>query len=39
LHEPTNLLIPGAVDDVWINPEGELIIVDYKQHQKKAKLT
>lgn len=30
LHEPTNLIIYGAVDDIWINPKGELIIVDYK---------
>jgi hypothetical protein len=26
----TNLLITGAVDDVWINSNEELIIVDYK---------
>ncbi|MBS3903002.1 MAG: PD-(D/E)XK nuclease family protein [Anaplasmataceae bacterium] len=37
-HEPTNFLVFGAVDDVWINPKGELIVVDYKatganQHQ------
>jgi len=37
-HEPTNFLVYGAVDDVWVNPEGELIVVDYKatgakQHQ------
>jgi len=30
LHEQTNLLIFGAVDDVWINKKGELIVVDYK---------
>ena len=30
LHEPTNLIITGAVDDVWINPQKELIVVDYK---------
>lgn len=30
LHTPTNLLITGAVDDVWINPRKELIVVDYK---------
>ncbi len=30
LHEPTNLIVYGAVDDIWINPKGELIIVDYK---------
>ncbi len=30
LHKPTNLLITGAVDDVWINKKGELMVVDYK---------
>ncbi len=30
LHKPTNLEISGIVDDVWVNREGELIIVDYK---------
>lgn len=30
LHQPTNLLITGAVDDVWVNPPGSLIVVDYK---------
>jgi CRISPR/Cas system-associated exonuclease Cas4 (RecB family) len=30
LHEGTNLLIFGAIDDLWINKKGELIVVDYK---------
>ena len=30
LHEGTNLLIFGAIDDLWINKKDELIIVDYK---------
>lgn len=30
LHEPTNLLIFGAVDDVWVNSRNQLIVVDYK---------
>jgi CRISPR/Cas system-associated exonuclease Cas4 (RecB family) len=29
-HEPTNFEIYGAIDDVWITPDDELIIVDYK---------
>lgn len=29
-HEPTNFIITGAVDDLWINQAGELIVVDYK---------
>lgn len=29
-HKPTDFLVFGAVDDVWVNPVGELIVVDYK---------
>ena len=29
-HKPTDFLVFGAVDDVWVNPEMELIVVDYK---------
>ena len=29
-HEETDFLVYGAVDDVWVNPQGELIVVDYK---------
>lgn len=29
-HAPTDLLVFGAVDDVWVNPKGELMVVDYK---------
>lgn len=39
LHEPTNLLITGAVDDIWVAPSGELIIVDYKATSKDAEVT
>jgi len=39
LHEPTNFLVRGGVDDVWINKEGELIIVDYKSTSKDEKVT
>lgn len=35
LHEPTNLLIRGGIDDVWVNPLGAFIIVDYKATSKK----
>jgi len=30
LHAPTNLLIFGAIDDLWQNSKGEYIVVDYK---------
>jgi CRISPR/Cas system-associated exonuclease Cas4 (RecB family) len=33
-HKPTNLIITGAVDDVWVNPKGELIVADYKATSK-----
>jgi len=29
-HQPTNLIIFGAVDDIWINAKKEFIVVDYK---------
>lgn len=35
LHEPTNLLVRGGLDDVWVNPRGEFIVVDYKATSKK----
>jgi CRISPR/Cas system-associated exonuclease Cas4 (RecB family) len=38
LHEPTNLLVFGAIDDVWVTPKGELIIVDYKATSKKSEV-
>jgi CRISPR/Cas system-associated exonuclease Cas4 (RecB family) len=36
LHEPTNLHVFGAIDDVWVNDAGELIVVDYKATAKQA---
>ena len=35
-HEPTNLILRGGVDDIWKNPAGELIVVDYKATSKKV---
>jgi hypothetical protein len=37
-HEPTNLIIFGAVDDLWVNPAGELIVVDYKATSKDGEV-
>ncbi|MBI2048427.1 MAG: PD-(D/E)XK nuclease family protein [Parcubacteria group bacterium] len=37
-HEPTGLTVSGAVDDVWVNPDGELIVVDYKATSKDSKI-
>ncbi|MAG12811.1 hypothetical protein CL630_03300 [bacterium] len=39
LHKPTNLLISGAIDDLWINDEGENIVVDYKATAKDEPIT
>jgi CRISPR/Cas system-associated exonuclease Cas4 (RecB family) len=39
LHEPTNLLIFGGVDDVWETPKGELVVVDYKATAKTKEIT
>ncbi len=38
LHPSTNLVITGGVDDVWINPMEELIIVDYKATSKNGEV-
>ncbi len=37
-HKPTNLTIRGGVDDVWVNPKGELHIVDYKATSKNGEV-
>lgn len=34
VHPESGLMISGAIDDVWVNPAGELIIVDYKATSK-----
>jgi RecB family exonuclease len=34
LHPATNFLLFGAVDDLWVLPSGELIVVDYKSTSK-----
>lgn len=38
LHPQTNLLITGGVDDIWINPKKELIVVDYKATSKNEEI-
>ncbi|MDP3795076.1 MAG: PD-(D/E)XK nuclease family protein [bacterium] len=39
LHEPTNLILTGGIDDVWVNPRGELMIVDYKATAKNGEVS
>jgi CRISPR/Cas system-associated exonuclease Cas4 (RecB family) len=38
LHKPTNLHIFGAIDDIWINDDGEVIVVDYKATAKSGEV-
>lgn len=38
-HKPTNFLVTGAIDDIWVSPQGELIIVDYKATSKAEEIT
>lgn len=39
LHRPTNLVVSGAIDDVWKTSKEELIIVDYKSTSKEEKVS
>ena len=39
LHKPTNLLVYGAIDDLWQNSQGEYIVVDYKATSKNGEIT
>ena len=39
LYELSNLLVTGAIDDIWIDEKGELIIVDYKSTSKEEKVS
>lgn len=39
LHKPTGFTVSGAVDDVWVNPKGELHVVDYKATSKDEEVT
>lgn len=39
LHEPTGFLLTGGIDDVWVNPDGELLVVDYKATAKEGEVS
>jgi len=39
LHRATNLLIFGAIDDLWQNSKQEYIVVDYKSTSKDEEIT
>ncbi|MBU4315548.1 PD-(D/E)XK nuclease family protein [Patescibacteria group bacterium] len=34
-HKKSGFIVTGAVDDIWENPKGELIVVDYKATAKE----
>ncbi|HMA77537.1 MAG TPA: PD-(D/E)XK nuclease family protein [Candidatus Paceibacterota bacterium] len=38
-HTPTNLVVCGAVDDIWLTRSGSLIIVDYKSTSKEGTIS
>ncbi len=38
-HEPSNFIVTGAVDDVWVNRSEELIVVDYKATSTSGEIT
>jgi hypothetical protein len=38
-HRPTNLVITGAVDDIWVGPKGELMVVDFKSTSTSGEIT
>lgn len=39
LHEPTNFTVFGAIDDLWVNSNGEHIVVDYKATANSTPIT
>jgi len=39
LDTDTNFLVTGGVDDIWQNPAGELIVVDYKATSSPNEVT
>ena len=39
VHEPTGFEVTGGVDDVWQDPFGRLIVVDYKATAKRGEVS
>lgn len=39
VHAPTNFLVTGGIDDVWVTPSGEYLIVDYKATAKNGEVS
>jgi hypothetical protein len=38
VHKTTGLTVRGGVDDIWINKDGELIVIDYKATSKDGRI-
>lgn len=38
-HKPTNFIMTGAVDDLWVNNDKEIVVVDYKSTSKPSKVS
>jgi hypothetical protein len=38
LHAPTGMMVRGGVDDIWVNKNGELIVIDYKATSKDGRI-
>lgn len=38
VHPETGLTVRGGVDDIWVNPDGELIVIDYKATSKDGSI-
>jgi hypothetical protein len=38
-HEPTNLIVTGAIDDLWRDAQGRFVVVDYKATSKAGRIT
>jgi CRISPR/Cas system-associated exonuclease Cas4 (RecB family) len=38
-HAPSGFSVRGGVDDIWVTPEGELLVVDYKATAKRSEIT
>jgi len=38
-HQKSNFIVAGGIDDVWVNPGGEISIVDYKVTAQNKEIT
>jgi len=38
-HAPTGFTVSGAVDDLWVDPNGNVIVVDYKATSKDGEVS